>query len=292
MSRVVGLLAALAAMPFAVGVTVGQEPEPAPDVVFAFQDPEIIESSGLVARDGLFATLNDSGDSARVFTLDPATGETVGVTEWDADPVDLEAMAPVGAGEVLVGDIGDNPGQRDSISVTRLPVGEGTPSGPVTTYELVYPDGRHDAESLLVHPGTGQVMVVAKEIIGRLYVAPEELADDRPNRLAEVGEVLPVATDGAFFPRRRPLRAARLHHRRGLRVAVAARGRGVPAAQAAAGGGHRRRRAGPGVPQLGGAVRRGAAGAAATGGAGRGRRRRRRRGRGGRPVAGRLLRRE
>lgn len=196
----VKILALLATMPFAAGVATDPVAEPTGEVVFAFQDPEIIESSGLVARDGLFATLNDSGDSSRVFTVDPATGETVGVTEWDAEPLDLEAMAPAAPGEVLVGDIGDNAGQRDSISVTRLPVGVGRPTGPVTTYELVYPDKRHDAETLLVHPDTGQVMVVAKEIIGRLYAAPEELSEERPNRLREVGEVLPVATDGAFFP--------------------------------------------------------------------------------------------
>ena len=49
--------------------------------VTQFEDPaEIVESSGLVVDDGLLVTTNDSGDCGRVFTVDPATGETVGVT--------------------------------------------------------------------------------------------------------------------------------------------------------------------------------------------------------------------
>jgi hypothetical protein len=94
--------------------------------VTRFEDPEIVESSGLAVVDGLLVTTNDSGDSGRVFTVDPATGETVGVTQWSADPVDVEALAPAGGGEVWVGDIGDNRAERTSVSVARVPVGRGT----------------------------------------------------------------------------------------------------------------------------------------------------------------------
>ena len=52
-----------------------------PDVLFSFADPEIVESSGLVATEGLVVTVNDSGDAARAFIVDPGSGETVGVTE-------------------------------------------------------------------------------------------------------------------------------------------------------------------------------------------------------------------
>lgn len=200
MSRVVKGLALLAVLPFGLGIAeVAHAPERS-EVVFAFEDPEIIESSGLVARDGLFATVNDSGDSGRVFTVDPATGETVGETTWDDEPYDIEALAPAGPGEVLVGDIGDNINQRDELTLTRVPIGEGDLSGPLATYTLTYPDGPHDAEAMLVHPRTGRVIVVAKEFIGRVYAAPARLAEDRANRLEEIGEAMPIATDGAFFP--------------------------------------------------------------------------------------------
>jgi len=193
------LLAALAVLPFGLGFTAGSDLPAADDVVFSFADPEIIESSGLIAHDGLFATINDSGDSGRVFTVDPGTGETLAETRWDGEPEDVESMALTPDGDVLVGDIGDNTASRDSVELLRVPFGEDGTVDP-TTYELAYPDGAHDAETLLVHPVTGQVFVVAKEFIGRLYAAPKRLDPDGVNRLHPVGEVLPIATDGAFFP--------------------------------------------------------------------------------------------
>ena len=169
--------------------------------VTRFEDPEIVESSGLAVVDGLLVTTNDSGDSGRVFTVDPATGETVGVTQWSADPVDVEALAPAGGGEVWVGDIGDNRAERPSVSVARVPVGRGNRDVDVPSYELVFPEGPRDAESLLADPATNQLYVISKGVFGgSVYAAPGRLRADRPNKLTEVGPVLPIATDAAFFP--------------------------------------------------------------------------------------------
>ena len=77
-----------------------------------------------------------------VFTVDPATGETVGVTQWSADPVDVEALAPAGGTELWVGDIGDNRAERSSVSVARVPVGRGNRDVDVPSYQLVFPRGR------------------------------------------------------------------------------------------------------------------------------------------------------
>ena len=200
MSRLEKLLAALAVLPFGLGFTLSGAASVKGDVVFSFADPEIIESSGLIAHDGRFATVNDSGDSGRVFTVDPADGTTVAETSWDGEPVDVESMALMPDGDVLVGDTGDNAAERDSIELIRVPFGQDGVVDP-TRYELVYPDGPHDCESLLVHPKTGQVLLVAKEFIGRLYAGPERLDQDGPNRLEMLDDaVLPIATDGAFFP--------------------------------------------------------------------------------------------
>lgn len=209
MERVLALLAAVPfGIGFAVGVVGGDAGAAEPDTVaFTFADDEIVESSGLVARDGLVVTVNDSGDGNRVFTVDPATGRTVGVTRWQGEADDIEALAPAqhaseqsGAGEVWVGDIGDNAGQRAEVEVARVPFGRGHRTVEAPTYDLVYPDGPHDAETLLVHPVTGRLYVVAKEFIGRLYAAPERLEEQAPNRLTPVDEVLGIATDGAFLP--------------------------------------------------------------------------------------------
>ena len=66
---------------------------------------------------------------------------------------------------------------------------------------LTYSDGPRDAETLLVHPTTGQVFVVSKSLLGGvLYEAPQQLTTEGPNVLEPVGDVLGFATDGAFFP--------------------------------------------------------------------------------------------
>ena len=194
-----GLLAALVATPFVVGVLAAPADKPARPV-FTFQDPQIDESSGLVARDGLFVTVNDSGDTARVFAVDPATGDTVGHTTWDAEPTDDEALAPAaGSTDVWVGDIGDNLADRDTITITRVPTGRGELRGAVESYELKYPDGAHDAETLMVDPVTGRILIATKGFMGNVYAAPEHLTEGI-NTLTKIGEAPGIATDGAFFP--------------------------------------------------------------------------------------------
>jgi hypothetical protein len=186
--------------PFAIGLASGAEPGEG-ETLFSFADPEIVESSGLVAAGDRVWTVNDSGDIGRVFSVDASTGETVGVTYWADGPEDVEALAPGGPGHVWVADIGDNTASRDSVQVTRVPVGDGDRTVDEETIDLVYPVGPRDAEALLVHPRTGRIHVVTKGVFaGEVWAAPPETADDAPNRLGLLGQVVGLVTDGAFFP--------------------------------------------------------------------------------------------
>ncbi len=193
------VLAGLVVVPFLLGAAAA--PVGRAQVVFSFQDPAIIESSGLVVVDGLVVTTNDSGDSGRVFSVDPATGRTVGISDWAEDPQDVEALAPLDDGHVWVGDIGDNGESRETIQVAAVPVGRDDDDTDSPVYDLAYPDGPHDAETLMTDPTTGRLYVATKGVLGgTLYAAPETLSRDGVNRLEPVGEVLPIATDGAFLP--------------------------------------------------------------------------------------------
>lgn len=197
------LLAGVLVVLFALGLAEAAQADDggSGETAFTFRDPEIVESSGLVAQDGLVYTTNDSGDRGRVFAVDPATGETVGVTDWSGDPVDVEALAPAGPGHVWVGDIGDNGASRESISVSRVPVGRGERRVDVAAYALTYPDGPENAETLLSDPRDGRLFVATKGVFGgRLYAAPSTLSPTGTNALRPVGDVLAVATDGAFLP--------------------------------------------------------------------------------------------
>ncbi len=204
------LTTALAA-PFVVGAVAQANAEPVGGVgesrvEFRFTDRLVAESSGLVATDvdgeRLFATVNDSGDSGRVFTVDPTTGDTVGVTRFTPDPRDVEALAPAGDGHVWVGDIGDNLAARDHVRVTKVPLGRGDiDAGTGESYRLAYPDGARDAESLIAHPVTGRLYVVSKKVFGgSVYAAPETLDPDGVNVMEKIGSAPMIVTDAAFSP--------------------------------------------------------------------------------------------
>ncbi|GGF41908.1 hypothetical protein GCM10011519_14670 [Marmoricola endophyticus] len=168
-------------------------------------DPRIDEASGLVDGLGpdrsLMVTANDSGDAARVFVLDEQC-RTVGVRTYGGEgtATDVEALAPDGPGHVWVGDTGDNTSSRDEIVVRRVAVGRGDRTERATSYRLVYPDGAHDAETLLRDPRSGRLYVVTKQLLSsQVYAAPRTLDAQRPNRLAPVARVSLTPTDGAFL---------------------------------------------------------------------------------------------
>jgi hypothetical protein len=190
---------AAVALTGAVLVADGKPEEPVGS--FSFTDPSIDESSGLVVADDLVLTVNDSGSGPVVHVVDPADGDTVGRTTYSSDEVvDVEALATGPDGSVWVGDIGDNGGRRASIAVHRLPpVTTGDRTVEAERFDLRYVDGPKDAETLLVHPRTGRLLVVSKGLFGgKVYAAPERLAPGGPGVLRPVGEVDGVVTDGAF----------------------------------------------------------------------------------------------
>jgi hypothetical protein len=193
-----GLAGLVVAAPFVLGVASASG---APgNQVFSFGDPAIVESSALVVEDGLFLTTNDSGDTGRVFAVG-RDGRTVGVTHWSSDPTDCEALAPAGPGAVWVGDLGDNLADRATVEISRVPVGRGDRTVAPTTYRLSYPDGPQDAETLVRNPVSGRLYVATKGLFGGvLYAVPAHLSATAVNPLRKVGRVLPVATDGSFFP--------------------------------------------------------------------------------------------
>lgn len=186
------------------------EPSSTPRVDRLLQDPRLTESSGLVVsrnfRDIVWSH-NDSGDAPRLYAVGAdgrtkATYLVAGVTARD-----WEALAPGkdGAGRPLlwIGDIGDNAENRTSgIVVHRVAEPARLRDGVLqaTSYRLAYPDGRHNAEALLVHPRTGQLFVVSKAATGAgIYAAPRVLDPQGVNVLTRVGPAPPTVTDGAFL---------------------------------------------------------------------------------------------
>jgi hypothetical protein len=169
--------------------------------VFSFADRDIDESSGLALHDGLVLTVNDSGGDPVVYAVDPATGETVGRTTYSSGEVeDVEALAVGPDGTVWVADIGDNGADRDSVALYAVPaVGRGDHTVEARRYELTYPEGPRDAETLLANPRTGRLYVVSKGLFGGgVFAVPRRLHEGSVSPLRPVAAVDGLLTDGTF----------------------------------------------------------------------------------------------
>ena len=182
---------------------------PSPSTLFAYNDPQINESSGIAASsfDGTLYTFNDSGDSARFFRVDDR-GDTVAVYSLaGARNVDWEDMATAvdenGRPVLYFGDIGDNQHTRKEIAVYEALEPRGATADVAwTRYRFSYPDGAHDAEALLVDPRTHRIFIATKELLdnGELYQAPDSPSTTGVNVLTPVGSVPPLTTSGDFAP--------------------------------------------------------------------------------------------
>ena len=140
-------------------------------------DPAISEASGIgssTKNPGVFWLHNDSGDTARAFAVDSSGALRATVTFDTLKPTDIEdmAMEDDGAASYLYfGDIGDNGEARTSLTIHRVTepkLGTGAAEALTVTSEkmtVVYPDGAHNAETLLFDP-IDKVLVIATKKAG------------------------------------------------------------------------------------------------------------------------------
>lgn len=191
------------------------------------ENPSITESSGLAAsvrNEGRLWTHNDSGNAPVVYCIGPA-GEDCGVfhvtgaTVHDWEDIAVGPGPQPGNSYLYMGDIGGNiPSETsDTVTVYRLPeppvdsaASGSTAADPVPTtradaIRLHYPDGPHDAETLLVHPYSGDLYVITKEIDSGVYKASAPLKSGAPIELVRVARfsifaTLSDRTGGAISP--------------------------------------------------------------------------------------------
>jgi len=161
--------------------------------VAILEDKRIKESSGLAlsGRDpAIFWTVNDSGGEPCVFAIDRNGKTRAKVRIRDAANFDWEDIASgkdeKGTPTLFIGDIGDNFFIRSSIQVYQIPEPEvNAPDQAVEETETAapqiwranYPDGSHNAESLLLHPLTRRLYILTKSEDGKsaLYAFPQPL---------------------------------------------------------------------------------------------------------------------
>src|SRR5690349_18567747 len=199
----------LSTLVFSVLVALSQVYGP-PTTITNIKERSITESSGLAASrstPGAYWTHNDSGDGPFIYAFD-----------WE----DMAAGPGPQANKsyLYLGDIGDNDEARDEVVVYRVPepaltaaTRKLTKAGPGSTepaeaIRLKYPDGKHDAEALLVHPTTGDIYIVNKVPIANpvVYEAAAPFTAGKLVTMKRLGEIrVPsifggVVTGGSISP--------------------------------------------------------------------------------------------
>ncbi len=160
-----------------------------PKVVGTIKSPDITESSGLVnsrCNANVFWTHNDSGGSEFIYAINEK-GERLGTWKvTGAKNNDWEDLATVkdksGKCFLYIGDIGNNSGSKSQFTVYKVAEPKVTeadkksskkkPSKTETAEAIKfnYPETAPDAETLLVHPVTGEIYVLSKPMLGASQV--------------------------------------------------------------------------------------------------------------------------
>lgn len=143
----------------------------APEKISTLETDYVNEASGLALSKKFpnrFYHNNDSGDGGFFYITDLLGKNTqkIHIPFMTATDVEDIAVGPCSAGQcVFVADIGDNMKARKVTEVWMVPEVENfvvTANG-AKKITLQYPDGPHDAESMAVHPITGDLYILTKE---------------------------------------------------------------------------------------------------------------------------------
>ena len=200
----------------------------APQIIANLADLDINESSGVIAsrlNPKQYWTHNDSGDGPFIYAFD-RKGKKQGVWRVNkAKAFDWEDIA-IGPGPkknksyLYLGDIGDNFRAREEIIIYQFlepkisssdattPKSSARMTKKSNIIRLKYPDGKYDAEVLLVHPKTGELYIVTKIAAptsektetARVYKATPPFSLDSATTLSFITE-LPLPAPITFFNR-------------------------------------------------------------------------------------------
>jgi hypothetical protein len=169
------------------------------------------ESSGVASSErnrGIFWTHNDSGDGPFIYAFDRkgkhrGVWKVAGARAQDWEDMALGPGPARGRSYIYAGDIGDNSKRRDHIVVYRVAEPQITAKDssstvknprdtePAEAIRLKYPDGKHDAEALMVHPSTGDLYIVTKAMgaAAGVYKLKSPYRGSDVSVLTKVGEV-------------------------------------------------------------------------------------------------------
>lgn len=156
-----------------------------PRTIGKIKNSDVIEASGIAVskcQPNVFWVHNDSGDDAFIYAVNSA-GDNLGTWKVkNAQNFDWEDIAEFkdsnGRCFVYIGEIGDNRLIRSVHTVYRVAEPQVTPAtanlkrndaletDPAESVSFRYADGNHNAETLMVHPVSGDIYVLSKNRTG------------------------------------------------------------------------------------------------------------------------------
>ncbi|MPY78816.1 MAG: hypothetical protein GEV04_09990 [Actinophytocola sp.] len=162
----------------------------APTALCTVRDQRLSELSGLAADESQWYAVADGGTSLKVYVLDRSCAVRKVIT-GAIDPYDVEDLAVARDGTLWLADTGDNSSRRTTVAVHTL-----RPDGTARLHRLTYPDGKHDAEALLLGP-SGVPHIVTKNVLGTasVYRPDARLRTPGPTPLTKVAEVTIPGSD-------------------------------------------------------------------------------------------------
>ncbi len=192
-----------------------------PQIVGQIKSDEITESSGIVAsrcNQNVLWTHNDSGDSAFIFALN-GKGEKLGTWKVSgAKNKDWEDIAEFQDKQtrkcfLFIGDIGNNKRLRSEMTIYRVAepqVSDENKNSSVKNpnqtenaqaIKFEYPDMRHDAETLMVHPETGDIYILTKRLSGAsgVYKLAANYSLEKTNSLEKIADFSVPAVPNGFL---------------------------------------------------------------------------------------------
>lgn len=183
--------------------------EVAESVVCEFDDDRLVEISGMALsrqHDDVLWLHNDSSHGPYVYAVSASTCQTLARIEVAGiEARDLEGMAVgvdgKGRAVLWLGDIGDNRDSWPFVRIHRIREPRVIEDQVVKarTYEVRYPGGPLNAETLLADPMSQQLWIVTKQLArGGLYALPDP--PRKRNTVEYLSEQGPLITDGAISP--------------------------------------------------------------------------------------------
>lgn len=182
-----------------------------PVVVGKIESKEISESSGLAAsrcHPNVFWTHNDSGHKNEIFALDEK-GKSLGKwtvsgaknTDWEDISVFKDAN---GECFIYIGDIGNNSRRRSELTIYRVKepkISEGKSTETAQEIKVSYPEFRHDAETLMVHPVSGDIYILSKRLSGAsaVYKLKSDFDLTKTNTLEKITDFSVPAIPNGFL---------------------------------------------------------------------------------------------